>query len=127
MKIIFKGDSMSQYLLAIDQGTTSSRSIIFSSSGKIEAVAQQEFSQKYPKDGWVEHEPEEIWESVLFTLKDVFKKCSLAPSDIASIGITNQRRPPNDLLGPLRLGAPRDLFCACQTKSNGLSQRTLRG
>lgn len=91
MKIIFKGDSMSKYLLAIDQGTTSSRSIIFSSSGKIEAVAQQEFTQKYPKDGWVEHEPEEIWESVLFTLKDVFKKCSLAPSDIASIGITNQR------------------------------------
>lgn len=82
---------MGQHILAIDQGTTSSRSIIFSPKGSIEAIAQQEFSQKYPKDGWVEHDPEEIWESVLTTLKEVFKKCNLSPSDIASVGITNQR------------------------------------
>ncbi|GFD70304.1 glycerol kinase GlpK [Alteromonas sp. KUL106] len=82
---------MGQHILAIDQGTTSSRSIIFSSNGSIEAIAQQEFSQKYPKDGWVEHDPEEIWESVTATLKEVFNKCNLVPSDIASIGITNQR------------------------------------
>lgn len=82
---------MGQHILAIDQGTTSSRSIIFSSKGSIEAIAQQEFSQKYPKDGWVEHDPEEIWESVISTFKEVFNKCSLAPSDIAAIGITNQR------------------------------------
>ena len=82
---------MGQHILAIDQGTTSSRSIIFSPKGSIEAIAQQEFSQKYPKDGWVEHDPEEICESVLTTLKEVFKKCNLSPSDIASVGITNQR------------------------------------
>lgn len=82
---------MGQHLLAIDQGTTSSRSIIFSPKGSIESVAQQEFSQKYPNDGWVEHDPEEIWESVVATLKNVFNDSHLSPSDIASVGITNQR------------------------------------
>ena len=82
---------MGQYILAIDQGTTSSRSIIFAADGAIVAVAQQEFSQKYPQDGWVEHDPEEIWESVTTTMKQVFDKCSVSPEDIASIGITNQR------------------------------------
>lgn len=82
---------MNKFILAIDQGTTSSRSIIFSSEGSIEAVAQKEFPQHYPHDGWVEHDPEEIWESVILTLKDVFNKCQVTPNDIASIGITNQR------------------------------------
>lgn len=82
---------MKHYILAIDQGTTSSRSIIFSSEGKIEGIAQQEFSQKYPSDGWVEHDPEEIWESVITTLKSVFDKTAITPSQIASVGITNQR------------------------------------
>jgi len=82
---------MGQHILAIDQGTTSSRSIIFAPDGTIIAIAQQEFSQQYPKDGWVEHDPEEIWESVTTTMKQVFDKCSISPSDIASIGITNQR------------------------------------
>ena len=82
---------MEHYLLAIDQGTTSSRSIVFSTKGKIEAIAQKEFSQQYPKDGWVEHNPEEIWESVVCTLKDVFDKCPVKPSEIAAVGITNQR------------------------------------
>ncbi|MBU3020612.1 glycerol kinase GlpK [Aestuariibacter sp. A3R04] len=82
---------MNKFILAIDQGTTSSRSIIFSSEGSIEAIAQKEFPQHYPSDGWVEHDPEEIWQSVLLTLKDVFNKCQLTPKDIASIGITNQR------------------------------------
>ena len=59
---------MGQHILAIDQGTTSSRSIIFSPKRSIDAIAQQEFSQKYPKDGWVEHDPEEIWESVVVSL-----------------------------------------------------------
>ncbi|MEG3766781.1 glycerol kinase GlpK [Alteromonas sp. 14N.309.X.WAT.G.H12] len=82
---------MNKLILAIDQGTTSSRSIIFSSEGSIEAIAQKEFPQHYPNDGWVEHDPEEIWQSVLLTLKDVFSQCQLTPNDIASIGITNQR------------------------------------
>lgn len=82
---------MNKFILAIDQGTTSSRSIIFSSAGSIEAIAQKEFPQHYPNDGWVEHDPEQIWESVILTLKDVFSKCQVTPNDIASIGITNQR------------------------------------
>lgn len=82
---------MGQHILAIDQGTTSSRSIIFSPKGSIEAIAQQEFSQKYPNDGWVEHDPEEIWESVITTLKNVFENSDVSVSDVAAIGITNQR------------------------------------
>ncbi len=80
-----------RYILAIDQGTTSSRSIIFSEEGSIVAMAQREFAQSYPKDGWVEHDPEEIWQSVKSTMREVFDKCQLTPKDIASIGITNQR------------------------------------
>ncbi|MCW8093193.1 glycerol kinase GlpK [Alteromonas sp. ASW11-130] len=80
-----------RYILAIDQGTTSSRSIIFSDNGDIVAMAQKEFAQSYPKDGWVEHDPEAIWQSVKETMRTVFKKCQLTPQDIASIGITNQR------------------------------------
>lgn len=82
---------MGQHILAIDQGTTSSRSIIFSPDGAIEAISQTEFSQKYPHDGWVEHDPEEIWESVVSTMKSVFDKCTVTANDIATIGITNQR------------------------------------
>jgi len=82
---------MGQHILAIDQGTTSSRSIIFSPDGAIKAISQTEFSQKYPHDGWVEHDPEEIWESVVSTMKSVFDKCTVTANDIATIGITNQR------------------------------------
>ncbi|WP_262507167.1 FGGY family carbohydrate kinase, partial [Sphingobacterium sp. IITKGP-BTPF85] len=57
--------STKEYILALDQGTTSSRAIIFSKSGKIEAIAQKEFKQIYPKSGWVEHDPKEIWSSQL--------------------------------------------------------------
>ncbi|MCW8109113.1 glycerol kinase GlpK [Alteromonas ponticola] len=80
-----------RYILAIDQGTTSSRTIIFSDSGEIIAMAQAEFTQAYPNDGWVEHDAEEIWQSVLTTMKAVFEKCHLTPEDISTIGITNQR------------------------------------
>ncbi|WP_425483742.1 glycerol kinase GlpK [Alteromonas ponticola] len=80
-----------RYILAIDQGTTSSRSIIFSESGEIMAIAQKEFAQSYPQDGWVEHSADDIWHSVLETLQKVFEKCALTPAGITSIGITNQR------------------------------------
>lgn len=82
---------MSQHILAIDQGTTSSRAIIFSAAGDIVAIAQKEFPQSYPHDGWVEHSPEAIWESVTDSLTMVFDKCQLTADDIASVGITNQR------------------------------------
>ena len=82
---------MAQYILALDQGTTSSRSILFDKSGSIIAVAQREFTQIFPKPGWVEHNPEEIWESQLATAKEVLAKANVSAKDIAAIGITNQR------------------------------------
>jgi glycerol kinase len=78
-----------QYILAIDQGTTSTRCIVFDKKGNNVAVAQEEITQYYPKPGWVEHNPVEIWESVLSTLKTVVKK--VGAKNIAGIGITNQR------------------------------------
>ncbi|MBY0589528.1 glycerol kinase GlpK, partial [bacterium] len=79
------------YILAIDQGTTSSRSILFDSAGNMLAVAQQEFRQIFPKTGWVEHDAQEIWRTQLATMRDVLARASIAPSQIAGIGITNQR------------------------------------
>lgn len=78
-------------ILALDQGTTSSRSIIFDTNGKIISVAQQEFSQFYPKSGWVEHDAEEIWHTQLRTAQEAIAKAKIKASDIKGIGITNQR------------------------------------
>lgn len=82
---------MSNFILALDQGTTSSRAIIFDGDGRIVSVGQQEFQQIYPKAGWVEHNPNEIWETQLAVAKQALKKANLQASDIAAIGITNQR------------------------------------
>jgi glycerol kinase len=82
---------MSRYLLAIDQGTTSSRAIVFDLDGHIIASSQQEFPQIFPQDGWVEHDPEDIWRTTKETCREAIKKASLEASDILSIGITNQR------------------------------------
>ena len=79
------------YLLAIDQGTTSSRAILFSSEGNPVGVAQQEFEQHFPDDGWVEHDPEDIWQSTIDVCKKVLKQNDVSASEIAGIGITNQR------------------------------------
>ncbi len=80
-----------KYILAIDQGTTSSRTIIFNEELVEVARSQKEFTQLFPQPGWVEHDPEEIWESQLFTIKDAIAKANLSSNDIAAIGITNQR------------------------------------
>ena len=80
-----------KYILAIDQGTTSSRAILFDDKMQLTAVAQQEFTQHFPASGWVEHDPNEIWESTIATCRDVIKKMNIGAKDIASIGITNQR------------------------------------
>ncbi|MCK5517442.1 MAG: glycerol kinase, partial [Desulfobulbaceae bacterium] len=82
---------MATHILAIDQGTTSSRAIIFNDQFEIVAQAQQEFEQFFPQSGWVEHDPEEIWSSTLSTCRQALKQSDLSPSDIAAIGITNQR------------------------------------
>jgi glycerol kinase len=78
-------------VLALDQGTTSSRAILFDEGGNIRAVAQREFRQIFPKAGWVEHDPTEIWESQHAAAAEVLQKAGLSASDVAAIGITNQR------------------------------------
>jgi len=82
---------MSGYILAIDQGTTSSRAIVFDGSMKIVGQGQQEFPQIYPASGWVEHDPEDIWNSVVATVRTALRKAKLKAADVTAIGITNQR------------------------------------
>lgn len=82
---------MSKYVMALDQGTTSSRCILFNKKGEILSMAQKEFGQIYPKPGWVEHNPMEIWSSQLAVTMEAMAMVGASPSDIAGIGITNQR------------------------------------
>ncbi len=82
---------MNNHLLALDQGTSSSRSIVFDAQGRIVAMAQREFRQIYPRPGWVEHDPKEIWASQLATAQEALARANLTAGDIASIAITNQR------------------------------------
>lgn len=79
------------FVMAIDQGTTSSRAMIFAADLSIAAIAQQEFPQHFPASGWVEHEPEDIWSSTLAVCRDAMAKAKVSAKDIAAIGITNQR------------------------------------
>src|SRR5215510_1144584 len=78
-------------ILALDQGTTSSRAIVFNQDGSIRAVAQQEFQQIFPQAGWVEHDANEIWKTQIETARAALAKAGLKAADIAGIGITNQR------------------------------------
>src|SRR4051794_26615750 len=80
-----------KHILAIDQGTTSSRAILFDHAGSIVAVAQKEFPQIFPKPGWVEHDPRDIWSTQAGVVAEVVQKARLSGSDVAAIGITNQR------------------------------------
>src|SRR6266849_10965657 len=102
MPVLFDGTSlkkfqcegefpMAKYVLALDQGTTSSRAIVFDHDGSIVSVAQQEFPQIYPSPGLVEHNPEDIWSSQLTVGQQAMKQAGASASDIAAIGITNQR------------------------------------
>lgn len=80
-----------KYIIALDQGTTSSRAVVINEEGEIKGMNQQEFTQIFPESGWVEHNAEEILESQLTTLKKVLKQTNIKASEIAGIGITNQR------------------------------------
>ncbi|MCR5503616.1 MAG: glycerol kinase GlpK [Lachnospiraceae bacterium] len=82
---------MAKYIMALDQGTTSSRCILFDKQGRIHGMAQKEFTQIYPKPGWVEHDPREIWSSQLAVTTEAIAKLGAKPEEIAAIGITNQR------------------------------------
>ena len=93
-----------KYVLALDQGTTSSRAIVFDSSGSIRAVSQREFRQIYPKPGWVEHDPEEIWTSQLSVAREALESAAITAADVAAIGITNQRE--TTLVWDRRTGVP---------------------
>ncbi|MEM6896002.1 MAG: FGGY family carbohydrate kinase, partial [Pseudomonadota bacterium] len=79
------------HIIAIDQGTTSSRAIVFDKAMAVVAVAQEEFPQHYPASGWVEHDPADIWATVVATTRAVLERADLKATDIAAIGITNQR------------------------------------
>ncbi|HNG91799.1 MAG TPA: glycerol kinase GlpK, partial [Acidobacteriota bacterium] len=83
--------SSQKYILALDQGTTSSRAILFHQHGQPVGISQRPFEQIYPKPGWVEHRPDDIWSSQLGAARDLLRQHHLTPADIAAIGVTNQR------------------------------------
>ncbi len=82
---------MTEFIAALDQGTTSTRCIIFNQDGNIVSSSQKEHQQIYPKPGWVEHDPLEIWENSLFVINGALKQAQLSAQDLAGLGITNQR------------------------------------
>ena len=82
---------MDQCILSIDQGTTSSRAMLFDSDGSALFTAQKEFTQYFPADGWVEHDPEEIWASTLEVVRDALREAAGTDREVVAIGITNQR------------------------------------
>ena len=93
-----------KYLVALDQGTSSSRTLVFDTQGRIVTWAQREFEQIYPQPGWVEHDPLDIWASQLHTLRQALEQAHIAPQDIIGVGITNQRE--TTLLWDRRTGQP---------------------
>src|SRR5688572_31827349 len=95
---------MADFILALDQGTTSSRAILFDRDGNLSASAQEEFQQLYPTPGWVEHNPEDIWRSQLRVAQRALEAKGLSAGDLAAIGITNQRE--TTLIWDRRTGEP---------------------
>jgi glycerol kinase len=93
-----------RHILAIDQGTTSSRAIIFDATMQVKAIAQEEFPQHYPASGWVEHDPGDLWSTTAGTCRSAIERAGLGPEDIAAIGITNQRE--TTLVWDRRTGRP---------------------
>lgn len=95
---------MSRYILALDQGTTSSRAILFDRSGNIIQMAQQEFTQHYPQPGWVEHNPNELFDSQSTVAARCLRQAGITGSEVAAVGITNQRE--TTIVWNRRTGAP---------------------
>ena len=95
---------MTQYILALDQGTTSSRAILFDREGRIRGAAQQEYPQHFPQPGWVEHDPQDIWNSQLKVAREVLRASHVAHAQVAAIGIANQRE--TTLVWDRKTGAP---------------------
>src|SRR5581483_1453125 len=119
------GITMGAHLIAIDQGTTSSRAIVFDERLTAVAQAQQEFRQIFPAPGLVEHDPEEIWSSVVATVREAMAKAKLAAKDIAAIGITNQRE--TTLIWDRETGKPIHNAIVWQDRRTADLCKTLRG
>ncbi|WP_075881194.1 glycerol kinase GlpK [Vreelandella massiliensis] len=115
---------MSTYLLAIDQGTTSSRAVLFDRQGRIKALAQREFAQSFPHDGWVEHDPEAIWDSVIATCRDVLAKADVPVDAVIGVGITNQRE--TTLLWDRATGTPLHNAIVWQDRRTAAACQKLR-
>lgn len=112
------------HVLAIDQGTTSSRAMIFDARLNVVAVAQQEFAQHFPHPGWVEHDPEDIWRTVLDTCRAALEKAGLTAADLAAIGITNQRE--TALVWDRETGAPIHNAIVWQDRRTAATTQALR-
>src|SRR5215470_6375511 len=95
---------MSKFILSLDQGTTSSRAIVFDRDGSVVSVAQKEFTQLFPQAGWVEHDPLEIWASQIGVAVEALGRAQVRASDVAAIGITNQRE--TTVIWDRKTGAP---------------------
>ena len=112
------------HILAIDQGTTSSRALVFNGDLKVIATAQEEFTQHFPNSGWVEHDPNDLWATTLSTCRGAIDKAGLKPEDIAAIGITNQRE--TTLVWDAHTGAPIHNAIVWQDRRTADYCRTLR-
>lgn len=113
-----------KYILALDQGTTSSRSIIYDEQLEVIASAQKEFTQHFPQPGWVEHDATEIWESVTSTALDAIAKAGIKPADIAAVGITNQRE--TVVVWDRKTGLPVHRAIVWQDRRTGEAMNALR-
>jgi len=112
------------HILAIDQGTTSSRAIIFDAGMKLLATAQEEFQQHYPRSGWVEHDPADLWSTTAGTCREVIERAGLTAADIAAVGITNQRE--TTIVWDRETGKPVQNAIVWQDRRTAETCRTLR-
>jgi glycerol kinase len=113
-----------KYILALDQGTTSSRSIIYSESLRVIATAQKEFTQHFPQPGWVEHDGMEIWETILSTAREAIAKAGISAGEIAALGITNQRE--TVIVWDRKTGVPVHHAIVWQDRRTGEAMNALR-
>ena len=115
---------MGSHILAIDQGTTSSRAILFAPDFKPVTVAQREITQHYPKSGWVEHDADEIWQATLTTIRTVLNEMTVATDEIAAVGITNQRE--TVVLWDRKTGVPLHEALVWQDRRTAATCRALK-
>ncbi|WP_135506189.1 glycerol kinase GlpK [Roseovarius aestuariivivens] len=113
------------HILAIDQGTTSSRAILFDSNLRVTATDQEEFAQHFPQSGWVEHAPDDLWATTASTCRGVIERANIDPADIAAIGITNQRE--TTLVWDRKTGQPMHRAIVWQDRRTAETCRRLRG